>query len=41
MCLCRFNQHSILVLKASEQAPGTEPLVPEPAPSKRVWNYDG
>nr|CAH0099157.1 unnamed protein product [Daphnia galeata] len=32
----RFNQHSILVLKASEQAPGTEPLVPEPAPSKRI-----
>ncbi|EFX83821.1 hypothetical protein DAPPUDRAFT_301632 [Daphnia pulex] len=35
----RFNQHSILVLKASEQAPGEQALessVPEPAPSKRI-----
>nr|CAG4650895.1 EOG090X04EN [Simocephalus serrulatus] len=32
----RFNQHSILVLKASEQNVGTEPVVVEAAPPKRA-----
>ncbi|XP_057381031.1 general transcription factor IIH subunit 1-like [Daphnia carinata] len=32
----RFNQHSILVLKASEQAAGAEPAVVEAAPPKRM-----
>lgn len=36
----RFNQHSILVLKASEQAAGAEPAVVEAAPPKRVWKYN-
>lgn len=38
---CRFNQHSILVLKASEQSEKEQSLTPnitDPVPQKRVYH---